>query len=81
MPSSLRYYKDIKKRNEYRNRIRKNNYERGRKYSIKKRRYYTTKEYRMVLAHKMSDIELAKHLKRSVQAIQVLRCKLKKKEK
>lgn len=36
MPSSLRYYKDIKKRNEYRNRIRKNNYERGRKYSIKK---------------------------------------------
>lgn len=78
MPLSLKFYKDSKKRDKYRNRSRKRNYENGRRYSRGGYNHYTTKECRLILGHKIPDIELAKILKRSVQAIQIMRCRLKK---
>lgn len=78
MPLSLKFYKDSKKRDKYRNRSRKKNYEKGRRYSRSGYNHYTMKECRLILGHKIPDIELAKMLKRSVQAIQIMRCRLKK---
>lgn len=78
MPLSLKFYKDSKKRDKYRNHSRKKNYENGRRYSRNGYNYYTMKECRLILEHKMPDIELAKILKRSVQAIQIMRCRLKR---
>lgn len=42
------------------------------------REQWTEKEIKMILAREVSDTELAKVLGRSVRAIQVQRCKLKK---
>ena len=44
-------------------------------------RPWTEQEVEMILKHELSDRELSKELRRSVQAIQVKRCKLKNKSK
>ena len=78
MPSRLKFYRDLEKLKEYRKRGRKSNYIKGRIFSNGEYRPYTNRECRLILAHKIFDRELARILKRSVQAIQIMRCRLKK---
>lgn len=77
MTRSLKLYKDKDKALKARNRWRKNNYTKGRKYSTSKGKRYTIEEVKLVLDHSIPDIELAKLLKRSVQSIQTKRSELK----
>lgn len=79
MPKCRKTYKDMDKYNDYVNRNRKANYQKG-NFSDGTARPYTLDEMELILEHSMSDRELAKLLKRSVQSIQIKRCRLKKKE-
>jgi hypothetical protein len=60
-----------------RNAMRKANYARGRKWAAKKRRMYSRFEMLAIRESKLPDRELARIFRRSVQAIQVKRSKLK----
>lgn len=60
-----------------RNAWRRGNYARG-DFGHRTRRLWSQDEDRRVIAHTIPDRELAQDLGRSVQAIQVRRCKLKK---
>ena len=62
---------------ELKNRYRRNNYRQTQGYDP---REWTEAEIKLVLAHAVSDRELSKILHRSVQAIQLARCRAKKSE-
>lgn len=78
MPKSLKFYADTDKAKEYRNRQRKKNYGKSAALAINKSRPYTEEEKDLILEHAVSDFELAQMIGRSVQAIQIARCKLRK---
>ena len=77
MPKCRKQYKDLDKYIAYCNRHRKSNYLKG-NFSDGNRKRYTQEEMELILDHSISDRELAKRLKRSVQAIQIKRARLKK---
>ena len=60
-----------------RNMFRKLNYNRGRRYSNSKKRKWRYDEINIILTSTDLDIDIAKQLKRSVQAIQIKRCRCK----
>lgn len=65
--------------NDYRNRHRKKNYSKG-NFSDGSRKRWLDSELDMLYTSQLSDRDLAKQLKRSVQSIQVKRCKELRKE-
>lgn len=78
VPKTLKTFADSDKARAYRNRQRKINYDRDgsdRRHSHKPWLRY---EVEMILDREYSDRELARILGRSVEAIQVKRCNLKK---
>lgn len=80
MPSRLKHYKDKKKALVYRNRHRKKNYHRG-NFSLSPYNLWEYWEYKIILKCKRkSDIYLAKLLQRSIQSIQIKRCRLLKEQ-
>jgi hypothetical protein len=61
-----------------RNAQRKRYYRKHRRHALAKYTTWTTADEMQVLQHSVPDVELAAKLGRSVEAIQVKRCKLKK---
>ena len=59
-----------------RNKQRKSNYKKGNFRDNKKIHRYNYDEEMLIIAHIISDRELAKELKTSVEAIQLKRCRL-----
>lgn len=80
MPNTVYKYHDKVKARLYRNRNRKNNYTKGRIFNAKSHQAFTTTDCKIILEHKLCDREIAKLLQRSVQSIQIMRSRLKKKE-
>lgn len=76
MPNRKDKYVDMILFKETRNAQRKRYY--GKTNNKYPSRSWTEDEDELVLAHSMTDTELSKAIERSVQAIQVRRCKLKK---
>ena len=74
MPKCAKDYKDQAKRISYFNRNRKKNYNKT-SFKYEKRRW-TEAEDQAVLAHEITDFELSSEICRSVQAIQLRRCRL-----
>ena len=70
-------YKDQDKFRKYRNRYKKR-YASRRNFSDGKYKHLTTREMEIVLAHEITDTEIAKMLNRSIVAVQMKRHKLKK---
>ena len=62
---------------EIRNQYRRNNYQKTALYSP---RHWTQHEMDLVVAHNIPDSELSAKISRSVMSIQLMRCRLKKKE-
>lgn len=67
-----RFYKDQEKFRVYRNGY-KRRYNSKRNFSDGKKRRWTEEEIEVVLAHEMTDTEIARMLGRSVSAVQVIR--------
>lgn len=76
MPNFARQYKDKEKCRQIRNEQRARYYK---KTAIYQGREWTAYEDKMVLEHSMPDMELSALLQRGVRAIQIRRCRLKKK--
>lgn len=74
---SLKLYRDKEKMLNYKKRCRKKNYSLGKQNEENTGKPYTTKERKMILLHEKTDRELAQILGRSVQAIQIFRCRTK----
>lgn len=76
MPNFMKHYSDKLVALKMRNEQRKKNYQitQG---NIP--RPWTAEEDKQVLAHEISDRKLAKKISRSAEAIQIRRCRLKKK--
>lgn len=72
-------YKDLEKWRKTAREGRRKNYARG-NFSEGKPHEWTVEEINLVLAHEMPDRELAAKLKTSVQAIQICRCRSKKRK-
>lgn len=70
-------YKDQDRFRRYRNAY-KQRYADKRNFSDRKGKRWTQQEIEIVLAHEMTDTEIAKMLKRSILSIQTKRCKVKK---
>ena len=78
MPNYVKWYAEKGRENKcrrIRNAGRQRNYAKTALYEPKE---WTLEEDELVLAHSMSDRELSKRIKRSVQSIQIRRCRLKK---
>ena len=75
MPLRREGYRDMERYRRTRNEQRKRYYDKTAGYQPRK---WTAEEEVMVLAHIVTDTELSKRIQRSVRAIQVHRCKLKK---
>lgn len=76
------YMKELKKNNPdkyygYRYKHKNIYYQRGRQEDINSTSRYTNAEIEMIMEHKIPDREIAKKLGRSIQAIQVVRSKVK----
>ena len=71
-------YRKTEKGRMYRNSERRKYYAKSQCYREGDKRRWDSWEVGLVLAHDIPDIELAKKLRRSVQAIQVKRCKEKR---
>lgn len=80
MPKHLKDYKDKEKARITRNRQRQKNYGKT-SFIYKGRRRWTEYEDTLVLEHSITDFELSQQIIRSVKAIQIRRCKLKKRKK
>lgn len=76
LPKSTKYYKDLDKLKEYRNKQRTLNYRKG--WVDSHRREWTLEENTKVLTSDKTDRELSKEIERSVAAIQSQRSKLKR---
>lgn len=81
MPKCLKKYKDAEKMHNYKNRHRKASYAKGREYTINGKCQWTVEDMDKVLKHDKPDRELAKEIGRSVQAIQIMRSRIKAQEK
>ena len=77
MPNFIKNYRDKEKCRKTRNRQRQRNYAKTAIYPPKE---WAEEDDALVLEHKMSDRELSKLIEHSVQAIQVHRSRLKKRE-
>lgn len=77
MPNWVKQYKDKEKARNFRNIQRKRNYAKTQGYPP---REWTLQEMDLILNSDKTDRELAEILKRSVQSIQIKRCRLKKEE-
>jgi hypothetical protein len=77
MPSGIRHYKDKNKARSYRNKQRKRNYSNGRVHTDKSGMPWTDEEI-LILKNSsgLTDRELSAVLGRSVQAIQIKRCRI-----
>lgn len=75
MPNVFKHYKNREKMLIARNRLRKRNYAKTQGYAT---RSWTVHEIEMILNPDKLDTELSHELKRSVQSIQVKRCRVKK---
>lgn len=75
MPNWVKQYPDKEKARLLRNIYRKGNYAKTQGYP---KREWTLHEMDLILNSDKSDTELARELKRSVQAIQIKICRLKK---
>lgn len=77
MPKCKKRYKDMDKYREY---VKRNNrkYYRKNNFADSKRKVFTSEEIKLILDHDMTDAELAQKLKRSIQSIQIKRCRLNK---
>lgn len=78
MPKTLVHYADQYKAQIYRNRHRKNNYQKTREGAYNARQEWTVDEMEMILSSSLCDREISKIIGRSVQAIQMKRSKLNK---
>ena len=76
MPNSLKSYRNIEKRNSYRNRNRKKNYARG--WINSHHRKWTLDENVLILNSDKTDREISKEINRSVASIQIQRSRLNK---
>lgn len=74
MPSAKKVYKDAEKYRKIRNGERIKYY---RKTAVHPRKRWTVEDDAKVLAHDITDTELSKIIKHSVEAIQIRRCRLK----
>ena len=74
MPSAKKVYKDSEKYRKIRNKERIKYY---RKTAIHPKKPWTKEDDAKVLAHEITDTELSKRIKHSVEAIQIRRCRLK----
>jgi hypothetical protein len=75
---SREWHKKCRKNNpEKTKEIKEKYYNKNKGNDTNKRQRYTTEEIDLILNKDLSDIELAKMLKRSMRAIQVVRCKYK----
>ncbi len=59
------------------NALKKKNYAKGRKWATKKRRTWTPSERKQVMSHHKPDRVIARLIRRSVQAIQLERLRIK----
>lgn len=75
MPKRPKYCTSDEEFRKIRNESRRNNYRKTQSNGI--RREWTKQEDKAVLAHNILDAELSKKIYRSVQAIQIRRCRLK----
>jgi hypothetical protein len=75
MPNWVKQYKDKEKARNLRNIHRKRNYAKTQGYPP---RDWTTQEMDLILSSNKTDAELSEILNRSVQSIQIKRCRLKK---
>ena len=75
MPSSAKFYKDRDKLKAYKKRHKQKYYAKSRKDSYRSREQWSKEEIDLILYSVMTDTELSKELHRSVQAIQVKRCR------
>lgn len=78
MPNTLRNFADSDKARAYRNRQRKLNYERDGSDRRNSHKPWLRHEVEMILERRLTDREVARIIGRSVAAIQVKRCSLKK---
>jgi hypothetical protein len=76
IPKKLVSKKDII---AYRNSDRKKNYSKGRKYDEKNRKKWSEYDIDLVISFEGTDRELSKIINRSVQSIQIKRCRILKK--
>lgn len=80
VPKSLNRFVDSDKARAYRNRQRKINYDRDGSDRRRSNKPWLNYEVEMILEHEHTDRMLAKILGRSVAAIQVKRCSLKREQ-
>lgn len=78
MPSCLKQYKDIEKARKYVQRMKRRYYEKY-NYGIGKRGFTAYELYAIMHNPFSNDVQLAKHIKRSVNSIQNKRWKINKK--
>lgn len=76
MPKCIKFYADKETARQYRNRMRKRNYQQT-AHAPNGGQKWTVKEIKMVLEHKIPDRELSAKIGRSVAAIQNARTKFK----
>lgn len=79
MPSSLRFYKNETKKKAYIKRHKDRYYNKNMENCYKQRQPWADYEIRLILFAPLSDTELSIKLHRSIKAIQVQRCRAKKK--
>jgi hypothetical protein len=77
IPNWVKHCRDQNKARSLRNIYRKRNYSKTQGYQA---REWTVKEMDLVLGSDKSDRELSTILNRSIQSIQIKRCRLKKKD-
>lgn len=77
MPNSLKHYNNEADCRRYRNHQRKQNYQQTQNYD--KRPWNDPWEDELILKHDITDRELSEIIQRSVEAIQIRRCRLKAK--
>lgn len=80
VPKTLKTFADSEKARAYRNRQRKVNYDRDGSDRRNSYKPWLRYEVEMILDKKYSDREIARIIGRSVEAIQVKRCSLKRKK-
>jgi hypothetical protein len=69
MPKSIKFFKDKKKALAYRNRQRKQNYDKSVKFGINKNQRWSAEDVAIIMKHGVNDIVIAKLIGRSVAAI------------
>jgi len=76
MPKSIKFFRDKEKAVKYRNKQRKSNYKKGRIHARSGKQRWSAEEIKTLLLFTGSDFELSYKINRSVEAIQIKRCRL-----